>query len=116
MSVTLVTGLWDIGRGNLQEGWSRSYEYYLEKFQQLLQVENNMIIFGDEELQKFVSQHRKQENTQFILRNLDWFKNNQYYDKIQKIRNNSNWFSQVGWLENSTQSKLANPLSIKVKL
>ena len=112
MSVTLVTGLWDIGRGNLQEGWSRSYEYYLEKFQQLLQVENNMIIFGDEELQKFVSQHRKQENTQFILRNLDWFKNNQYYDKIQKIRNNSNWFSQVGWLENSTQSKLEmyNPL------
>jgi len=110
--VTLVTGLWDIGRGNLQEGWSRSFQYYLEKFQQLLQIKDNMIIFGDEELQKFVFQHRTQENTQFILRNLEWFKNNQYYDKIQKIRNNPNWYGQVGWLEDSTQSKLEmyNPL------
>jgi hypothetical protein len=110
--ITLVTGLWDIGRGNLEEGWSRSFQYYLDKFQQLLQIKDNMIIFGDEELQKFVFQHRTQENTQFILRNLDWFKNNQYYDKIQKIRNNPNWFGQVGWLENSTQSKLEmyNPL------
>jgi len=110
--VTLVTGLWDIGRGNLQEGWSRSFQYYLEKFQQLLQIKDNMIIFGDEELQKFVFQHRTQENTQFILRNLEWFKNNQYYDKIQKIRTNPNWFGQVGWLEDSTQSKLEmyNPL------
>lgn len=110
--VTLVTGLWDIGRGNLQEGWSRSFQYYLEKFQQLLQIKDNMIIFGDEELQKFVFQHRTQENTQFILRDLEWFKNNQYYDKIQKIRTNPNWFGQVGWLEDSTQSKLEmyNPL------
>ena len=34
--VTLVTGLWDIGRGNLNEGWSRSYSHYLEKFKQLM--------------------------------------------------------------------------------
>ena len=33
---TLVTGLWDIGRGNLQEGWSRSYQHYLDKFEELL--------------------------------------------------------------------------------
>jgi hypothetical protein len=111
-NVTLVTGLWDIGRGNLEEGWSRSYSHYLEKFKDLLKVEENLIIFGDDELRKFVEENRKAENTQFITRSLDWFKNNDYYDKIQIIRNNPEWFNMEGWLTNSTQAKLElyNPL------
>ena len=84
--VTLVTGLWDIGRGNLSEGWSRSFDYYLEKFEQLLQIDCNMIIYGDNELQDFISKYRNNDNTQFILRDLDWFKNNEFYNKIQSIR------------------------------
>jgi len=47
--ITLVTGLWDIGRGDLQKEWSRSFQHYLDKFQQLLQVDVNTIIFGDKE-------------------------------------------------------------------
>jgi hypothetical protein len=110
--LTLVTGLWDIGRGDLQEGWSRSFQYYLEKFEQLLQVNENMIIFGDEELEKFVFKYRRIENTQFIRRDLSWFKNNEFYNRIQSIRTNPEWFNQVGWLSDSTQSKLEmyNPL------
>jgi len=111
-TTTLVTGLWDIGRGDLQEGWSRSFQHYLDKFQQLLQVDVNMIIFGDEELEKFVLNNRRSENTQFVRRDLSWFKNNDFYDKIQKIRTNPDWYNQVGWLTDSTQSKLEmyNPL------
>jgi hypothetical protein len=111
-NITLVTGLWDIGRGDLQEGWSRSFQHYLDKFQQLLQIDVNMIIFGDEELEKFVLQIRNPENTQFVRRNLDWFKNNEFYDRIQDIRNNPSWYNQSGWLPNSTQAKLEmyNPL------
>ena len=75
--ITLVTGLWDIGRGEMTDGWSRSYEHYLDKFSQLLKVENNMIIFGDQRLKEFVFQHREEHNTQFILKNVDWFKNNE---------------------------------------
>jgi len=110
--ITIVTGLWDIGRGNLSEGWSRSYQHYLDKFKELLKIEENMIIFGDSELYKIVFKHRNQNNTQFILRNLDWFKNNEYYPLIQNIRNNPNWFNKVGWLKDSTQAKLEmyNPL------
>ena len=52
--ITLVTGLWDIGRGNMTEGWSRNFDFYLEKFKELLKIDCNMIIFGDIELQKFV--------------------------------------------------------------
>jgi hypothetical protein len=110
--ITLVTGLWDIGRTNLQDGWSRTYQHYLDKFEQLLRVENNMIIFGDEELKKFVFSIRNESNTQFILRTTEWFKNNDYYQLIQNIRNNSDWFNQTGWLKDSTQAKLElyNPL------
>ena len=111
MSVTLVTGLWNIKRDSLTEGWSRSFEHYLEKFDQLLKVENNMIIFGDPELESFVFERRSRENTQFIPRSQDWFKN-EIYDKIQKIRTNPSWYNQSGWLPESTQAKLEmyNPL------
>ena len=110
--LTLVTGLWDIKRESLTEGWSRSFDHYKEKFLQLLKLENNMIIFGDQELESFVWQHRKKENTQFIIRNQSWFVNNEYYTKIQNIRNNPEWYNQVGWLKDSTQAKLEmyNPL------
>jgi hypothetical protein len=112
MKITLVTGLWNIGRDQLQEGWSRSYQHYLDKFSQLLDVENNLIIFGDSELQEFVFKKRTQDNTQFILRDLSWFRNNEYFDKIQNIRQNPDWHNQVGWLSQSTQAKLDmyNPL------
>jgi hypothetical protein len=53
-SITLVTGLWDIGRSQLNEGWSRSFDHYLEKFKQLLQVKENLIVFGEKELESFV--------------------------------------------------------------
>jgi hypothetical protein len=111
-NITLVTGLWNIGRGELSEGWSRSFEGYLEKFKQLLQIDENLIIYGDEELREFVKTHRGQEKTQFILRDIDWFKNNEYYESIQRIRNKSEWFNLSGWLKDSTQAKLElyNPL------
>jgi len=112
MKLTLVTGLWDIGRGNLSEGWSRKFEHYLEKFDQLLTIDCNMIIFGDEELKKFVLSKRSEHDTQFIVRDLNWFKNNEFFNKIQSIRTNSNWFNLSGWLKDSTQAKLEmyNPL------
>ena len=110
--VTIVTGLWDIGRDNLTNDWARSMDHYLQKFDDLLKIDDNMIIFGDSNLQKFVMERRDTSNTQFILRNLDWFKNNDYFELIQKIRNNQEWLNQTGWLKDSTQSRLEyyNPL------
>jgi hypothetical protein len=111
-NITLVTGLWNIGRDNLEEGWSRSFSHYLEKFEQLLKVEENLIIFGEKELEEFVWERRSQNNTQFILRDKSWFIENDFYDKIQKIRTNPDWHNQSGWLKESTQGRLEmyNPL------
>jgi hypothetical protein len=109
---TIVTGLWDIGRDKLSNDWARSMSHYLDKFGQLLDIEENMIIFGDDKLQEFVMSKRDVSNTQFILRNKDWFINNDYNQLIQKIRTDENWLSQVGWLRESTQATLEfyNPL------
>ena len=107
-NITLVTGIWDIGRGELSEGWSRPYQHYLDKFEKLLEIDNNLIIFGDENLKEFVFKKRKLENTQFILRTLNWFRNNEFFDMIQKIRTNESWYNQVGWLKESTQARLEN--------
>ena len=107
-NITLVTGIWDIGRGELTEGWSRSYQHYLDKFEQLLKVEENLIVFGDEELKTFVFERRNTENTQFITRPLSWFTNSEFFPLIQKIRTNPEWHNLAGWLKESTQSRLEN--------
>jgi hypothetical protein len=111
MKITLVTGLWNIKRDELTQGWSRSFQHYLDKFEQLLKVENPMIIFGDTELESFVFERRDRSNTTFIIRSQDWFKN-EFYNKIQEIRTNPEWYNLAGWLSESTQSKLEmyNPL------
>ena len=107
-NITLVTGIWDIGRGNLSEGWSRPYDHYLNKFEKLLEIDTNLIIFGDESLRDFVFKRRSESNTQFILRDLSWFTNSEFFDKIQKIRDKESWYSQAGWLKESTQARLEN--------
>lgn len=110
--VTLVTGLWDIKRSELTEGWNRSYEeHYIPKFKSLLAVPNNLIVFGDKKLKELVFSVRSEDNTQFIERELDWFKGH-FFDKIQEIRNNPDWYNQSGWLKESTQGSLEmyNPL------
>ena len=111
IKTTLVTGLWNINRESLKEGWSRSFDHYLSKLEQLLSIEENLIIFGEKELEDWVLTKRDKSKTQFIVRSQDWFKN-EFFDKIQIIRKNPNWYNQSGWLPESTQARLEmyNPL------
>lgn len=110
--ITFVTGLWDLGRNDLTQGWSRSYEHYLTKFEELLKIPYNLIVFGDEQLEKFVFERRSHENTQFIRRDVESFRQGEFYPLIQKIRNDEKWKNLAGWLPESTQAKLElyNPL------
>lgn len=113
MSTTIVTGIWDIKRNELSEGWSRTFQHYLNNLEKLLKVDDNMIIYIEEKYRDFVEERRKKENTMIIVRELSWFKdNNVIYDNIQKIRVNPDWYNQSGWLVDSTQAKLEmyNPI------
>ena len=112
-SITIITGIWDIKRNELSEGWNRGFEYYLNNLEKLMKTEDNMIIFIESKYKQFVEERRKKENTFIIIRELEWFKSNQdIFNKIQEIRNNSEWYNQVGWLKDSTQAKLEmyNPI------
>lgn len=113
MGITIVTGIWDIKRNELSEGWSRSFQHYLDNFEILLKCEENMIVYIEEKYKSFVEERRSSNNTLIITREIDWFKNNgDLFDKIQRIRTNPEWYNQVGWLGESTQAKLEmyNPL------
>ena len=110
--ITIVTGIWDIGRDGLSEGWSRSYSDYMKRFDLVLDFDVNMIIYGDSKLQEIVTKKRDPNKTQFILRDVKWFRNNEFYNNIQTIRNKPDWKNLAGWLPESTQSRLElyNPL------
>jgi hypothetical protein len=113
MNNTIVTGIWDIKRESLSEGWNRNFDHYLNNLEKLLKTDDNMIIYIEGKYSDWVWERRTKDNTMVIIRELDWFKNNtDMYDKIKSIRNNPNWYNQSGWLIDSTQAKLEmyNPI------
>jgi hypothetical protein len=113
MSTTVVTGIWDIKRSSLTEGWSRSFDHYLKNLEKLLKSPDNFIVYIEEEYEEWIWERRNKDNTVVIVRSLDWFKSNNFaYNKIQEIRNKPEWYNQAGWLPDSTQAKLEmyNPI------
>jgi len=113
MSTTIVTGIWDIKRDQLSEGWNRNYDHYLNNLAKLMKCDDNMIIYIEEKYKSFVEERRDTSNTMIIVRELDWFKSNgEMCSMIEKIRTNPDWFNQSGWLPESTQAKLEmyNPI------
>ena len=111
--ISIVTGIWDIKRNELSEGWNRNFQHYLDNLEILLKCDENMIIYIEEKYKSFVEERRSKENTLIIVRELDWFKNNgEMFNMIQKIRLNPDWHNQIRWLTESTQAKLEmyNPI------
>jgi hypothetical protein len=111
--VTMVTGLWDLGRGKISDSFKRGYEDYKEKFSQLLKTDISMYIFCDPSDEEFIWQHRSPENTvinKMTLSELrEWFN---FTDLTDKIRKKEEWLSQASWLRESPQATLEgyNPL------
>lgn len=111
-NLTLVTALFDLGRGNLESGFKRSFEQYKECFAKLLKVNYPMVIYCEESLAPMIWQHRSHENTKLIFKTLDDLRKFPFYDQVQKIRQDPKWYGQSGWIPDSTQAKLElyNPL------
>jgi hypothetical protein len=109
----MVTGLWDMGRGNL-EGWAkRDFEYYKNRFFEFLETDVQMCIWIPKDLEDEVLKIRGDKPTKIFIKNLDDFKTwNPFYDKIQEIRNTDSWRNFAGWLGESPQASLEyyNPM------
>lgn len=106
-NTTIVTGLWDLKRGNL-EGWAkRDFDYYKNNFFTLLEVDTQMCVWIPKELEKDVIERRRGKPTRvYIKENIDFETWNPFFDKIQKIRENEDWLSQADWLRESPQALL----------
>lgn len=99
-NLTIVTGLWNIGRPN------RSFETYLEQFENFLKIPNFLYIYAPPELESFIWERRSKENTFIKIMDLNDLKS--FYGPLwvptQKIRKNPDWYNQAGWLRDSPQA------------
>lgn len=110
--LTLVTGLWNIGRPG------RDFSHYIENFKKFLDIPVKMFIYIPKEYEYLVWEKRKPENTYIRNFELEDIKNNFYqpfWDKTQEIRTNPDWLNQTGpygWLPGSPQASLEwyNPI------
>ena len=106
--LTIVTGLWDIGRPG------RSFDHYMASFEQLLKVKQNLFIFAPKELESFIWERRQRHNTRIQLFELSDIKNfyGTFWEPTQKIRTSKEWLDQAGWLAQSPQGSLEwyNPI------
>ena len=109
--LTLVTGLWNIGRPG------RDFDHYLASFAKLLEVKQNMFIYIPKEFESFVWERRSTSNTVVKTFELEDIKNlySPFWDKTQQIRTNPDWYNQTGdqgWLKGSPQAYLEwyNPI------
>lgn len=112
--VTLVTGLWDIGRGNLKE-FKRSFDHYVERLEELLSLDLSFVVFVPEELERKVHILRGHgKKTTVIVKNTEQFKTwFPFWDKVQEIRTSEQWLdNQPSWLLESPQAQLEyyNPI------
>jgi hypothetical protein len=115
-NLTFVTGIWDLNRSEAQPGWNRSFDHYVSCFKDLLvkMKDHNLCIFIDPDLEDMVWEYRDRKNTVVNHHRKENFSGSffPFFDKIQQIRTNPDWYNQVGWLKDSTQGSLEyyNPM------
>ena len=112
-NVTIVTGLWDLKRGDI-EGWGkRDFQQYKDHFFNLLKTDAQMCIWIPKELEQEVLEIRGDKPTKIYFKELEDFKTwFPFFDKVQEIRTNPDWYNFAGWLLESPQAALEyyNPM------
>ena len=109
--LTVVTGLWNIGRPG------RDFDHYIEHFKKFLEIPINMFIYIESKYEHLIWEIRDKENTTVKIYELEDIKNiyAPFWDKTQLIRNNPDWYNKTGeggWLKQSPQAVLEwyNPI------
>lgn len=106
--LTIVSGLWNIGKAN------RSFDHYLMCFEKFLEIDQNMFLFVPKEIESFVWERRSRYNTEVKVFELEDLKNmfSPFWDRVQNIRTSQEWIQQAGWISQSPQGSLEwyNPI------
>jgi hypothetical protein len=113
MNLTIVTAIYDLGRGGINDSFKRPYTHYLERFKELVDsIDIPIVVFCDVKDRPFM-ERIKTSNLYIIEKNLEDFKHwFEFYPEVQKIRKKSTWLKQADWLKESPQATLEfyNPL------
>eukprot|EP01134_Creolimax_fragrantissima_P002236 CFRG2236T1 len=115
--VTLVSGLWDLGRGDLKgNDFKRPFSEYIEGLKSnLLQSKMAKVLFIPQQLAEELREHVRDNtvNLRIVPLELDaiekWY--GESYGHLQAIRTNKDWsdlYGENGWLAKSPQSTLKN--------
>lgn len=109
--LTIVTGLWNIGRDG------RPFDHYLQHFNYFLDIDANLFLYIPKELESLVWEKRSKETTFVKIYELEDIKKiySPFWDKTQQIRTSPEWLNitgEHGWLKNSPQASLEwyNPI------
>lgn len=113
--MSLVTGLFNLNRENHGDGFKREFNHYIMHFTNLLQSTKhiNMVVYIEEQYRYLVDNNRDVSNTIVRIYEIDKFKTDfAYFSEVSKIRTKPEWYSQTGWLTNSSQAtmELYNPM------
>jgi hypothetical protein len=113
-NLTIVTGLFDIGRGNISDSFKRSFDHYLESFKSFLEAtkDHQLLVYIEAKNEHVVWETRNRTNTVVVVKELDYLRSFPFYSQVQTIRQNPEWYGQAGWLQESPQAtlELYNPL------
>lgn len=113
-SITLVSGLFDLGRGELKNSFSRPFDYYVQKFAVFLKYQFPKIIFVQPEHYHLYQPYIETSPAPVYVINktLDEIRASPFYDLVQKVRAQPGWADQAGWLKESPQATmpLYNPM------
>merc|ERR1712137_1177575 len=116
-TVTLVSGMFDLGRGDLAESFRRPFDHYIERFSNFLRYKFPKIIYVQEEHYKHYLPYLEEPGVRdypvhVVKMTLDDIRAFRYYDEIQKVRTKPGWAKQAGWLAESPQATmpLYNPM------
>lgn len=112
-TLTLVTGILNIGRGQLgfpfyRNPFRRPFGWYIENFRRILQINLPMVIHIQKKYEPLVWEYRSEHNTRIVRTEIEDLKKFPYYAEVQKIRKSSAWRGQAEWLRRSPQAALAN--------
>ena len=96
-NITLVTGLWDMGRGNL-EGWAkRDFEYYKNRFFEFLETDVQMCIWIPKDLEEEVLKIRGNKPTKnAVLEKINALLTEKYFETVKPIKADNYDLVQLG--------------------
>lgn len=106
-NTTIVTGLWDIGRGDLANDFSRSITEYVTHLNQLVnETDINIYLYIDPRLTKYLT-FTKSERVFIVERSIEQLKSNfDFAEVVETIRTSPDWYNFADWLKDSPQATL----------